>query len=85
MSDFTFDDCVSKNASFDDYLAESLEGPSVDTIRVATLSQLSDFMRTASGDLVHMSRRDLWSLEKDDQGQFVISRKFDAQGAPLKG
>lgn len=54
-------------------------------VKVASLAQLSGFVRTAEDTLIHKSDRDLWSLQKDAKGEFYIERMFDAQGAPLKG
>lgn len=54
-------------------------------VKVASLAQLSGFVRTAEDTLIHKSNRDLWALQKDAKGEFYIERMFDAQGAPLKG
>lgn len=54
-------------------------------MRVASLEQLSGFIRTAEDTLVHKSDRDLWSLGKDANGDFYVERMFDDAGAPLKG
>lgn len=53
--------------------------------KVASLEQLSGFVRTASDTLVHKSNQDLWSLQKDANGEFFIERKFDNTGGPVKG
>ena len=52
---------------------------------VASLGDLGGFMRAAGADdtLVHKATRDLWSVREED-GQYVIERLFDADGAPLK-
>lgn len=52
-------------------------------VRVSSLGALSDFEKTASGDLVHKSTKDLWSLKKDGEA-YVIERLFDDEGKPLK-
>lgn len=52
--------------------------------KVARLSDLDGFLRTASDTLVHKSNRDLWSLQKDPQGAFYIERLFDSASGPLK-
>src|SRR5690606_41865172 len=54
-------------------------------VKVASLAQLSGFIRTAEDTLIHKSDRDLWALRKDGSGEFYIERLFDDQGAPLKG
>jgi hypothetical protein len=53
--------------------------------KVASLDQLSGFVRTAEETLIRKSDRDLWSLRKDAQGDFYVERMFDETGAPLKG
>lgn len=52
-------------------------------IRVASLGDLTDFLRIGSDTLVHKATQDLWKLTKDPQG-FVIERLFDDNGGPLK-
>lgn len=57
----------------------------VNQIRVASLGDLTSFLRVAEGTLVHKSTKDLWSFDKDADGSLVVSRLFDDTGAPLKG
>lgn len=52
--------------------------------KVASLGDLSGFIRTAEDQLVHKSTQDLWALRTGDDGQFYIERLFDDR-APLKG
>lgn len=52
--------------------------------RIASRMDLTGFMRTASGDLVHAAEDDLWNLRKCDDGSYIIERLFDADGNPLK-
>lgn len=52
-------------------------------IRVASLGDLTDFLRVASDTLVHKATRDLWKVQKDG-AEFVIERLFRDDGAPLK-
>lgn len=54
-------------------------------IRVASLGDLSGFLRLAGSDdtLVHKATKDLWSVKKDSQG-YLIERLFTDSGAPLK-
>lgn len=54
------------------------------TFRVASLGDLTDFLKVASGALVHKSTKDLWSYSKDADGNFLVSRLFDGDGEPLK-
>jgi hypothetical protein len=51
--------------------------------KVASLGDLTDFLRIASDQLVHKATKDLWSLKRDREG-FVIERLFDDNGSPLK-
>lgn len=53
--------------------------------RVATVGDLTDFLRAGSGtDLVHKATKDLWTMDKDENGELVISRLFAENGEPLK-
>lgn len=49
-------------------------------------SEMSQFVRSNNTDgLVHKSSRDLWSVSKEDDGGYVLSRLFDGKtGVPLK-
>ena len=52
--------------------------------RVASLGDLTDFLKVAEGQLIHKSTNDLWSVTADGEG-FTITRLFDDNGNPLKG
>lgn len=52
-------------------------------IRVASLGDLSEFLRFGSDTLVHKATKDLWKVHKDGS-EFVIERLFAENGAPLK-
>jgi hypothetical protein len=52
--------------------------------RVASLGDLSNYIRVSAETLVHKSQRDLWSLKKEGE-DFFIERLFDDNGDPLKG
>lgn len=52
--------------------------------RVASLGDLSEFVRVSGETLIHKSKRELWAL-KQDGGSFFIERLFDDNGDPLKG
>ncbi len=54
------------------------------TIRLTSLGDLSQFLKTADGKLVHKSTKDLWSFKKDADGTLVVERMFDDTGKPLK-
>lgn len=55
------------------------------SIRVASLGDLTDFLRVAGtkDTLVHKATKDLWSLKKDSSG-YMIERLFDDTGEPIK-
>lgn len=54
------------------------------SLRVASLGDLSEFLRVADDTLIHRSTRDLWSFRRDGE-EYVIERLFDGTGEPLKG
>lgn len=101
MRDFDLGDLEVKNGGLDSFLGGNPELitptsalPKVGAVaqpsrrgrvKIASLSQLNGFIRTAEDTLIHKSDRDLWALRKDNSGEFYIERMFDASGAPLKG
>lgn len=52
-------------------------------IRVASLGDLTGFLRLSNDLLVHRSSKDLWSVSKTADG-FVVNRLFDDDGKPIK-
>ncbi len=52
---------------------------------VASLGDLSNFLRLSAETLIHRSEKDLWALKKEADGKFYIERLFDDNGEPLKG
>lgn len=52
--------------------------------KVASLGDLSNFVRVSEETLIHKSNRDLWAL-KQEGGEYFIERLFDDNGEPLKG
>lgn len=68
------------------YYAKKLSGTrQASVIRVASLGDLTQFLKRADGKLVHKSTNDLWSYSKDADGNFLVERLFDDEGEPLKG
>ena len=55
------------------------------SIKVASLGDLTGFLRVSSNLLVHKSTNDLWNVTKTADGAFEVSRLFDDDGSPLKG
>lgn len=52
--------------------------------KVASLGDLSNFVRVSTETLIHKSNRDLWSIKREGNELF-IERLFDDNGEPLKG
>lgn len=51
--------------------------PLPDKIKIASISDLSDFFRIAQDTLVHKAEKDLWRINEDKTGQVVIERLFN--------
>jgi hypothetical protein len=54
-------------------------------VKVGSLTQLNGFERVSSETLIHTSTRDLWAIQKEDDGEFYIARLFNDDGNPQKG
>jgi hypothetical protein len=52
--------------------------------KIASLGDLSGFVRLSNDTLIHKSDRDLWTIKKEADG-IVVERLFDDDGKPLKG
>lgn len=52
-------------------------------LRVASLGDLSSFLKIGSDTLVHKATKDLWKLSQDSSG-YKIERLFNDTGSPLK-
>lgn len=52
-------------------------------MRVASLGDLTDFLKVADDTLVHKSTKDLWTFRQDGS-EYVIERLFDSDGEPIK-
>lgn len=64
-----------KVANLDDFIV--LSGPSLLTAFGAPQGE-------ATGELVHKSTKDLWSVKVGEDGSYEIERLFDPHGDPLK-
>lgn len=53
------------------------------TLRVASLGDLSEFLRFGSDTLVHKATKDLWKVSQEGK-EFVLQRMFSDTGDPLK-
>ena len=55
------------------------------TVKVASLGDLSDFFRISTDTLVHKAEKDLWRIGENSKGEVVIERLFDpANNKPIK-
>jgi hypothetical protein len=52
--------------------------------KVASIKDLSSFIRLSADELVHKSTRDLWTIRRQGDGGMFVERAFDDNGAPLK-
>lgn len=64
-----------KVANLDDFIV--LSSPSL-------LTAFGEANPNATGELVHKSTKDLWSVKVGEDGEFEIERLFDPNGDPLK-
>ena len=53
-------------------------------VRIASLGDLTGFLRVSNNLLVQKCTKDLWSVSKTAEGGFEVSRLFDDDGTPLK-
>jgi|688.fasta_scaffold928023_2 hypothetical protein len=53
-------------------------------VRIASESDLRGFLKVAKDKLIHISTQDFWSLDKDENGDFFISRLADDSQGPIK-
>lgn len=54
------------------------------SITLTALSDLDRFMMASTGQLVHKATKDLWSFDKDVNGNIVVERLYTEDGQPLK-
>ena len=54
-------------------------------MHAASLGDLTSFLKVAEGTLIHKSTKDLWTFNKDADGNLLVERLFDGNGDPLKG
>ncbi len=53
-------------------------------IKVASIRDLSPFVRLSNDELIHKAERDLWSIKREPNGSMFVERMFDDNGSPLK-
>ena len=89
MSDFDLSDIQVSGASGIDALLERepemVLANKSSRRKVASLSDLQGFVRLSAETLINKSQRDLWSIDKESDGNFYIQRLFNDNGEPLKG
>ena len=72
-----------------DYVLRYMSGDpelskSANKIRVSSVGDLTQFLKTADGKLVHKSTKDLWAFNKDADGSLIVERLYTDSGKPLK-
>lgn len=85
LDNFNFDlgDITSTSTGLDHFF-EARKTASTSRRKVASLEDLSGYVRVAEDTLVHRSSQELWSLQRDTTGEFYVERLFNADGDPLK-
>lgn len=59
------------SSSIDEFLGNS-------SVRKLASSELDDFLKLSEDTLIHKSKKDLWKMMKDDQGNVYIKRLFES-------
>lgn len=97
LNDFDMDDVSTESKGIDRFLTQGEHPEDKDfsskvasaedggRVKISSPDDLDGFHRVADSDtLVRMSDQDLWALEEDDDGDYVIERLFDEDGEPVK-
>jgi hypothetical protein len=87
MSDLDFDISkfeVQPSTGLDCFLARNASMVTPTRRKVASIQDLSSFVRLSADELVHKSTRDLWTIRRQGDGGLFVERTFDDNGAPLK-
>lgn len=58
--------------------------PAKSRVKVASIRDLSPFIRLSNDELIHKAERDLWSIKREPNGSMFVERMFDDNGSPLK-
>jgi hypothetical protein len=87
MSDRDFDIStfeVQPSTGLDCFLARNANLVTPLRKKVASIQDLSSFIRLSTDELIHKSTRDLWTIRRQGDGGMFVERTFDDSGAPLK-
>jgi hypothetical protein len=71
-SDMIFDLSNKQSNSIDNFLS-----PNREIIKISSSMDLTDFMKVSEDTLIHKSKKDLWRIFQDKNGETFISRLFD--------
>lgn len=83
--DYFLTDTIEADERFHDMRQATVSEELPDQMKVASLDNLSGFVRVANTNtLVRKSDQDLWELKEGEDGEFLIERLFDETGSPLK-
>jgi hypothetical protein len=58
--------------------------PTSARVKVASIRDLSPFIRLSNDSLIHKAERDLWSIKREPNGGMYVERMFNDNGTPLK-
>jgi hypothetical protein len=77
---------VQGSTGLDAYFARdpSIVTPVGSRRKIATLQDLSGFVRVSNETLIHRADRDLWAISRQEDGTMFVERQFDDNGTPLK-
>jgi hypothetical protein len=85
MSKPNIEDFRFSSSSVDDFFqANKPRLASGGVIRIAKLSDLSDFQIVAGDKLVHLSKSDFWKLGQDEDGHFIERLVNDDSGPVIE-
>jgi hypothetical protein len=87
MSDQDFDIStfeVQPSTGLDCFLARNATMVTPLRRKVASIQDLSSFVRLSADDLVHKATKDLWTIRRQGDGGLFVERAFDDNGSPLK-
>jgi hypothetical protein len=75
---------VQPSTGLDSFLARNANMVTPLRMKVASIQDLSSFIRLSADELIHKSTKDLWAIRRQGDGALFVERTFDDNGAPLK-